>query len=201
MLDTGQPQAAIDNFKTAARAGNPAALNTLGRIYERGWGVPADATAAAVYYSRAADLGEAWAMFNLGELYLSGHGVPQSDAEAFRLYSAAAAKDHAKALNMLGMMAEAGRCPNPASMAQSYFTRAAELGECWAQFNLARLLIQSEQIDEGLEWVDRSLAEGAPAYLRTIADAMSTHPDERIRKRGAWAEALFKRHQDHHAAL
>lgn len=194
MLDTGQPLAAIENFKQAAQMGNAKALNMLGRIYERGWGVPSDLPAATVFYRRAIELGDIWAMFHLAELYLSGQGVPQSDTEAHRLYSAAGRADHAKALNMLGMMAEDGRGPDPQDTAEGYFKAAAEAGDCWGQFNLARLLIQRDDIPPALDWLDRSLADGQPEYLRVIEAALSTHPDERLRRRGAWADALYKRH-------
>ncbi|WP_312529411.1 tetratricopeptide repeat protein [Paracoccus sp. (in: a-proteobacteria)] len=196
MLDTGQPLAAIESFEAAAQGGNAAAMNMLGRIHERGWGIPSDAVKAAAYYRMASDAGEAWASINLADLYLQGIGVEQSDAEAHRLYCAAAETGHPKALNMLGMMAEGGRGPETSDVAQDYFIRAAEGGECWGQFNAARLLIAADRIEEGLGWIDRSLADGPPEYLRTIVTALGGHGDDRINKRAIWAETLLKRHFD-----
>lgn len=194
LLDTGQPLAAIDCLKQAARGGNGTAMNMLGRINELGWGVVPDPVAAAAYYSRACDIGEPWAFYHLGDLFLAGNGVPQSDADAHRLYTAAAATGHAKATNMLGMMAEDHRGPEGPDQAKAYYLTAAEAGDCWAQFNAARLLIAEQQIEAGLEWIDRSLADGTPEYLRVILEALIEHPDERVKKRAIWAETLLKRH-------
>ncbi len=194
LLDTGQPLAAAERFKTAAAGGNSTAMHLLGRMHQLGWGIPADPATAADYYSRASASGEPWSMLNLAELYLSGSGVAQNDAEAYRLYSLAAKQGNAQALNMLGMLAEDGRGPETPEAATAYYIAAAEAGDCWGRFNAARMLIAQERIDEAMEWIDRSLSEGSPIYLRIVADALIDHPDSRIKKRGVWAETLHKRH-------
>ncbi len=199
LLDTGQPLAAIDSFETAAREGNAAAMNMLGRLHERGWGIPANLETAAQYYRRACEGGEVWAAINLADLYLQGHGVEQSDDEAHSLYQRAADAGHAKAMNMLGMMAEAGRGPEGIEAAEGHFLRAAEAGDCWGQFNAARLLFASGQVETALGWIDRSLADSPPEYLRVIVNALGGHADDRISKRAIWAETLLKRHFEEQA--
>lgn len=187
LLDSGRPQDALESFSMAARGGSAAALTMIGRIHERGWGQPRDPARAAGYYRRAAQAGDAWAMFNLADLCLSGTGVPRDEARAHALYAAAATTGHAKALNMLGMLAEAGQGPDPAWAAQDYFRAAAEAGDCWAQFNLARLLVQQGAKDQALVWLDRSIQQGFSDYWRAIAPLLSGHPDPAFRARGTEA--------------
>ncbi|MFT4012567.1 MAG: hypothetical protein QM682_04005 [Paracoccus sp. (in: a-proteobacteria)] len=187
LLDGGKPQAALDSFSMAARGGSAAALTMIGRMHERGWGVPRDPGLAAGYFARAAEAGDAWAMFNLADLCLSGQGVARDEARAHALYAAAARKGHAKALNMLGMLAEAGQGPDPASAAIDYFHAAAKAGDCWAQFNLARLLLQAGARAPALDWLDRSIRGGFPEYWRRAARLLADHPDAAMRARAAQA--------------
>ena len=194
LLDTGQPLAAIKSFKSAAAGGNSTAMHLLGRMHQLGWGIPADPVLAADYYNRACSSGEPWSMFNLAELYLSGSGVAQSDDEAYRLYALAAKQGNAQSLNMLGMMAEDSRGPEGPEAALDHYLAAAAAGDGWGCFNAARLLIAQARIDEAMEWIDRSLSEGSPVYLRIVADALIDHEGSRIKKRGVWAETLHKRH-------
>ena len=70
MLLTGRgterdPDAAFRWFQIAARSGDAAALNMLGRCYERGWGVAVDLSEAARSYRLAAAKADHWAQFNL----------------------------------------------------------------------------------------------------------------------------------------
>lgn len=187
LLDGGRPQAALESFSMAARGGCAAALTMIGRMHERGWGLPRDPAKAAGFYRRAAEAGDAWGMFNLADQYLSGNGVPQDDARAHALYAAAAANGHAKALNMLGMLAEAGRGPDPVSAATDYFRAAAAAGDCWAQFNLARRLIGEGKAEQAMGWLDRSIEEGFPDYWRAMAGLLADHPDAVIRARATEA--------------
>lgn len=187
LLDSGRPQEALDSFSMAARGGNIAALTMIGRMHERGWGVPADPALAAGYFARAADAGDAWAMFNLADLCLAGRGVPQDRLRAHRLYASAAGLGHAKALNMLGMLAETGEGPDPTEAATDYFRAAAEAGDCWAQFNLARRLLEQGEGEQALAWLDRSLDAGFPDYWRTLARLLADHPDPALRHRAAQA--------------
>lgn len=178
----GDDQAqAVEWFRSAARGGDARAINMLGRCYEHGWGVAADAAAAAAHYLKAADLGDAWALFNLGDLYFRGHGVPQDDEAAYRLYATAARKGHLKSLTMLGLLHERGRAAAASSAhAQSYFKAAAEGGDCWGQFNHARLLIQSGAVEQALPWLRRALDTGFPDFFRAMAAALAHHPDPRL---------------------
>lgn len=190
MLETGQPDAALESFSRAARSGSVAALTMIGRIHERGWGRPRDVALAVGYFRRAAAAGDPWAIFNLADLHLAGDGVQCDIREAHRLYAAAAAMGHAKALNMLGILAESGRGPDPVASAGDYFLAAAQAGDPWAQFNIARRLVAEGKVAQACDWLDRSLSAGFPDYWRSLHRELERHPDPSLRAR---AEAAMRR--------
>jgi len=69
---------AVSLYKTAARLGNhPMAMNTLGLLYEQGWGVKASQALALQWYGRAARAGSAMGLANLGKIHAQGNGVLQ----------------------------------------------------------------------------------------------------------------------------
>lgn len=190
-LDRGEPAQARQWFHNAARGGDARALNMLGRCHELGWGGdPAPETAAA-YYRKAADLGDAWAMFNLADLYFRGHGVPRNDEASYQLYAAAARKGHVKALNMLGRLHESGRgIPRNDAYARAYFQAAAEGGDCWGQFNHARMLLLAGALDQALVWLDRALNTGFPDFYRAMDEALHGHPDSQVQAMARRARTL-----------
>jgi len=65
----------VRQYRTAADAGDAAAMCGLGRRYEEGRGVKQDDAEAVRWYRTAADAGVADAMFRLGERYANGRGV------------------------------------------------------------------------------------------------------------------------------
>jgi len=76
------PARAARLYQQAARAGDVAAQNNVGELYETGRGVAADPRQALDWYRKAAEAGFAPAQFNLGRLYAAGTGVPKDFAEA-----------------------------------------------------------------------------------------------------------------------
>ena len=63
---------ALTWYRRAAEQGNAAAANSIGWLYQNGWGVKQDYGEAADWYRKAANQGEATAQCNLGWLYRSG---------------------------------------------------------------------------------------------------------------------------------
>ncbi|MGC7403976.1 caspase family protein [Pandoraea pneumonica] len=80
-----------------ARKADPAALTTLGMIYEEGYGVPADRKSAMTFYRRAADMGYPIAQTLLGEAYFEGKAVQRDYAEAEKWFARAASQDYTRA--------------------------------------------------------------------------------------------------------
>jgi TPR repeat protein len=73
---------AVSYYRAAAQAGDHAAENNLGELYELGKGVPQDASLAFGWYTRAAQAGFPPAQLNLARLYAAGSGVARNTALA-----------------------------------------------------------------------------------------------------------------------
>ena len=180
-LDRGEYHTAIDWFRIAARSGDPRGYNMLGRCFERGWGTAVDARRAAAHYRRAAKLGDAWGMFNLADLFARGFGVERNEREAYRLYTEAARLGLLKALNMIGLFYEDGRVVGrDRAQARAFFLSGAEGGDCWAQFNYARLLIEDGDIESALPWLERTFESGFPDFWANLRIVFIDHADHRL---------------------
>lgn len=181
-LEQGDHAAAFDRFRAAARSGDRRAYNMLGRCCELGWGTAVDASQAAAYYRHAAGLGDAWAKFNLADLFVRGVGVERDDHRAFGLYAEAARLGHAKSLNMLGLFYEQGRCVGEdRAQAGDFYLAGARGGDCWAQFNHARLLIEDGMLECAVPWLERALSSGFPVFWRVLGAALARQADGRLR--------------------
>jgi TPR repeat protein len=69
-------------YRAAAEAGDQAAQNNLGELYESGKGVPQDASLAFAWYARAAEAGFPPGQLNLARMYAAGNGVAQNTVSA-----------------------------------------------------------------------------------------------------------------------
>ncbi|GBR09421.1 sel1 repeat family protein [Asaia siamensis] len=140
-LDRGAVQEACRLFTQAAQSRHPTALNMLGRVYERGWGVARDVELARTLFEAAADGGEGWAFYNLADFYLTGDGVPCDKAYAHALYVEAARRGVSKAFNMLGLLHEEGYGGVAANLdyARHYFEAGSACDDADATANLARM--------------------------------------------------------------
>jgi len=85
------PQAAIDDYLEAARAGLPTAQADLGEMYLDGEAGPPDPKAALPWLQSAAAANHPIAQYHLGQLYEQGEVVPKDMKMAEQLYAAAAA--------------------------------------------------------------------------------------------------------------
>ncbi|WP_432696539.1 tetratricopeptide repeat protein [Marinobacterium sp. YM272] len=141
---------ALSELTPLAQDGNPAALNMLGKMYENGWGVDADADTAKRYYERGArqgdlesvnslralknkafkkefdsllpdaEAGNAGAQNRIGEMYEFGQGVERDPDAAFAWYQKAADQGNLTAWHNLG------RCYNfGTGVEQNYETAEA----------------------------------------------------------------------------
>jgi uncharacterized protein len=125
-FDRGDYAAALPELRLLAESGQAAAQNTLGVMYDRGLGLPADLAEASTWFRRAAAQGDAKAQANLGVLHEQGRGVARDLAEAVRWYRLAAAQGRAVAENNLAAILAQGR-HGPPDLVQAYvlFDRAA----------------------------------------------------------------------------
>ena len=89
----GEWDKAFAVLQPLAQAGNPAAQEKIGRLYQRGKGVERDYALAAQWYRRAADQGESQAQTRLAMMLRYGIGPRHDYAEAMKWYRAGAAQD------------------------------------------------------------------------------------------------------------
>jgi TPR repeat protein len=73
--------AAMRILKPLAEQGDMNAQFMVGTLYDNGYGVPIDATEAALWFRKAAEQGHTLAATSLGMLTLYGDGVPQNYAD------------------------------------------------------------------------------------------------------------------------
>lgn len=157
---------ALPKLREAAKAGNADAQLLLGKCYDFGYGVPANVTQAASWYTAAANSGNANAQDNLGTCYATGSGVPKNLPKAVQLYRQAAAQNNASALNNLGLCYRNGEgvAEDPA-IAADYFRRAADLGNANGQYNLGRCYfhgigVPNADLEQARLWISKAAAQG-----------------------------------------
>ncbi len=139
-FDQGQYLTALRLAKAAAERNEPQALTLMGRIYERGLGVPVDALKAARLYRRGAELGDTEAVFAFAVMLAAGRGIQKNVDGAAVLFERAARSGHPEANYNLGMLfiAGTGKPENP-RRALMHIQYAAQKGIAAAQYDLAAL--------------------------------------------------------------
>lgn len=80
---------AFKYLQAAVKQGRVASLNSLGLIYENGYGVEKNPEQAAACYREAAEKNDARAQMNLGRMYEEGLGVKKDMVEAYKWFSLA----------------------------------------------------------------------------------------------------------------
>lgn len=183
-------EAAYRWFCVAATSGRADALNMVGRCHERGWGTAVDTREAALWFRQAADKSHAWAMFNLASLMLAGEGVTRDPAAALSLFVRAARAGNAKAMNMIGQYREDGwRGPANLAAATRWYRRAADLGCFRGQYNQARFLARSGNLDGAVRYLRASCATAPPEFCREVGRTLLEHPEAKLRNIGREALA------------
>ncbi|MBZ5625070.1 MAG: protein kinase [Acidobacteriia bacterium] len=109
----------VAELRSAAIAGDPAAMEKLGQVYEQGNGAPQNAGQAFYWYKQAAGAGRAFSIYRLGLLYETGKGTVKNVNEAVRLYQMAAVAGSAEALQRLARLPTAAARPEPKAVEPS----------------------------------------------------------------------------------
>ena len=81
-LSDGNYEKALEIWETLSNKGNLIAINNLGFMYERGYGVIRNQKKAVALYKKAAEGGIAVAQFNYGEALFLGNGIKKDNTEA-----------------------------------------------------------------------------------------------------------------------
>ncbi|MFZ5950759.1 MAG: tetratricopeptide repeat protein [Candidatus Rifleibacteriota bacterium] len=135
----------LGDFKNAARIildhaekGNSDAQLTIGAMYARGEGLPADMTQAVKWWRKAADKNVVEAQYKLGGAYKDGKGVVRDLGESVKWFRKAAEGGYANAQRALAYSYYRGEGVNKDQKeAAKWFTKAAEQGDSHAQGILA----------------------------------------------------------------
>jgi len=123
-------EAAAENLRKPAEAGNAEAQNKLGILYSESLPPPRGFVQAKRWFEKAAEQGHAGAQVNLGTLYLHGNGAPESDQMALFWFRRAAAQGNALAFAKLGLMYTQGRgVPQDFIQAHMWYNLSAANGE------------------------------------------------------------------------
>jgi hypothetical protein len=166
LLEGGDRQAAFACFRSAAKSGDADAHNMLGRCYENGWGIAADAARAVHHYRSAAEKGLDWAQYNLGHMLLDGIGCARDQSAAFAWYMRAADTGHVRAMNLMGRCLEQGwGVAADRSAARNWYGRSARGGYFRGAYNYATLLAGEGCVTGATFWFARAL-ETAPEPTR-----------------------------------
>jgi TPR repeat protein len=120
-----------------AEAGDAAAQNRLGLIYQSGKGVKQDDAEAIKWYLKAAQQRSAIAQYNLGLMYSRGL---QDYAEAARWFLKSAEQGIADAQFNFGLILEEGRgVQQDSDSAAVWYSEAAQQGHEEAQLRLDKM--------------------------------------------------------------
>jgi TPR repeat protein len=136
----GDFDTAVRLLQPLAEQGEPQAEEKLGRMYQRGKGVPKDFARAVEWYRKAAERGDAAAQGRLGFLYRVGAGVPRDLKLAQKWYRQAADQGNPLAQVGLGYMLMDGSGEKPdVEGAAAMFSKAAAQGDALAMLALGTL--------------------------------------------------------------
>lgn len=125
--------------------GNIDAQFLLGRAYQNGWGIPADAGAAYRHLKIAADGGDARAQWNVGMALLNGDGVTANPVLAHAYVRASAEDGYPSGMISMAVMLAVGQGTRvDAPQARQWYRRAAETGSAHALRGLAGMLLAGE---------------------------------------------------------
>ncbi|ADV83672.1 tetratricopeptide repeat protein [Terriglobus saanensis] len=182
------PTAAFGWFQKAAAQGNVEARNMVGRCYEQGWGVAVDFNRATELFENAAVAGYAWGQVNFAQM-LMRKGDAANRPRCFALFKAAAesgtSKVNLKAMNSLARFLEEGWAgPRDLAGAAFWYLKAAQLGDHWAQYNLATIFFSQGHHKTADELIRNAIAISDNGFRRRIAPLLLERPELMLRQLG-----------------
>lgn len=142
---SADPAEIVSLYRKAADMGLAAAIFSLAKAYDRGFGVERNPPEAARLLAKAVEKGHAGAMSALGAKYEFGDGVEPSKAEALKLYRRAAAQNDPQGLTSLAYFYHTGEGVTRNWIeARRLYGLAADRGHSRAMYNLALMLLRGE---------------------------------------------------------
>ncbi|MEO1310195.1 MAG: tetratricopeptide repeat protein [Pseudomonadota bacterium] len=178
--DPARATLAFDRLSEAADKGHPPAQFELGKLYERGLGVPTDLVAARGWYRQAAEAGNRDAMHVLGVMYARGRGGARDQSQAVVWFQRAAELGLVNSQFNLGAIFQPSAEKGPSDLQdaeQSYFwyALAASNGDSQAMPQAAR--VSETLTDDARAAADARIAAWAPRPLDPTANDLQRTSD------------------------
>lgn len=164
-------------LQASASQENESALYLLGKLYLSGELVPQDIDEAVNYLQHAATMGNSFAHYHLGKLYLNGELITKDIMKAFLHLEKAVALENDAAMYTLGALYLNGDdvLSKNADAAVSYFEKAAEKGNTFAQFQIGKMLLLGsdvpQNITRGLSYLEQAVAGGNDTAMLFLGQA------------------------------
>jgi TPR repeat protein len=121
--------------------GHTFAMNSLGRMYQRGETVPVNLALARRYWEESAARGDIYGIDNLGWAYLDGVGGEKDPAKAMAYFKQAYELGHPEAPTNIGRLYFLGLgVPVDFAEARRWYLIGADRGDAWGALNLGDLI-------------------------------------------------------------
>lgn len=193
-LASAQDPVNLDDLKSRANTGDPAATRQLADMYYAGLGgVRQDFREAARWYEKLAKLGDARAQTSLGLMYARGYGVEKDLRKAHRYWSFAAAQNDPGAQFNLGLSYSLGQgVAQDFRRAAEWYRKAAIRGHVQAQHNLGMLYHLGKGVDRdplrAYFWVKVAALQGDVIARDNVTVLAADLTPEQIREADGKAE-------------
>jgi len=177
-----------------AEAGDMEAQYDIGRMYERGNGVPKDVEKAFEWYIKAAKQGNDKAAFKVGYSFLRGDGTSRDYEKALTWLNTSAEKNNVRAFYYIGTIYEKGRGVSVnLDTALRWYTRAAKGGYAYAEERVAEVKKELDQEERRMiaEIARKKRAERqrAAAATNNPEPNLKTKPNiKKLLLEGGWAK-------------
>jgi tetratricopeptide (TPR) repeat protein len=124
-------------FLKASEKGNASAQNSIGFLYQRGWGVQKDYTLALKWFMKAATENNSNAQNQIGVFFRKGFGVKVNHRTAFEWYAKSAKNGNtAGQCNLAWMYYDGSGTKQDYKKAMQWFLKAAEKNSHDAQYQV-----------------------------------------------------------------
>jgi TPR repeat protein len=165
----------IDELRTAAEGGDPAAQSELAFAHQVGRGMPADPATAIEWHRKAAKQGIIASQVALGRSFFEGVGTRKQPIRGLYWLRKAALAGDPNAQALLGATFLHGvgrRTVRPDNEeAEKWLLAASEQGVARAKYDLATLYIGMDEAERGLAWLREAVDQDQPqahALLSTL---------------------------------
>ncbi len=164
---------ALAEYLPLAKQGQAAAQNSLGIMYERGYGVEQDNYQAFEWYQKAAEQNFPEAQVNLGLLYLANRSS-EDHSKVKMWFEKAAVEGHELGEYYLGLLYLQGEgIPRDVKKALSWLKKSAKQGVTESTLLVAMLYQTGQGVEqdaqEAVEWLRRGVLQGSAKAAEALA--------------------------------